>query len=273
MKFIKMLFISLVCLLMVVSCKNEKPNEDGLDKYRESGQLIDLDYDSFDKKLIDDESFVFFLKRNGCSSCAMFYPIVAEFLEENQNLKLYTLNYSEMGATNALTVSSYFISALGNRYYEDNGYETTSLYTPTICKIVKGEFIDVKIGVLNKMELGYMYQNNYLSIDTYYGYNRKVQNNETFNMFVSKNGDYQYDLLLREYFINNPNYIGNYLTTVNFDEDENTRLLNRINYYLGEESAIEILPDYFFLQYENGTLVNYTSMKYDTSLLNTLYNK
>ena len=85
-----MLFISLVCLLMVVSCKNEKPNEDGLDKYRESGQLIDLDYDSFDKKLIDDESFVFFLKRNGCSSCAMFYPIVAEFLEANQDLKLYT---------------------------------------------------------------------------------------------------------------------------------------------------------------------------------------
>lgn len=273
MKFIKMLFISLVCLLMVVSCKNEKPNEDGLDKYRESGQLIDLDYDSFDKKLIDDESFVFFLKRNGCSSCAMFYPIVAEFLEENQGLKLYTLNYSEMGATNALTVSSYFISVLGNKYYETNGYETTTLYTPTICKIVNGEFIDVKIGVLNKNELGYMYQDNYLSLNSYYGYNRKVQNKDTFNVFVSKNQDLQYDEFLRNYFANNPNFVGNYLDASNFDENEFGKLLNRINYYLGEENQIEVLPDYFMLSYEKGELINYTATMYDEEKLNNLYNK
>lgn len=273
MKIIKVMFISLVCLIMLVGCNNNKPNEDGLDEYRKSGQLIDLDYKTFDEKLMNDESFVFFLKRNGCSSCAMFYPIVAEFLEENQDLKLYTLNHSELTTIDSLTVSSYYLSVFGNAYYEKNGYDATTLYTPTISKIINGEFVDAKIGVMDKASLKNMYQDNYLSLDTYYSYNRKVQKQETFNLFVSTNDDYQYDDFLRNYFINNSNFSGYFLEAKDFDDREKEKLLNRINYYLGEENLIEALPDYFMLRYEKGILVNYTTTKYDITLLDSLYNK
>ena len=79
--------------------------------------------------------------------------------------------------------------------------------------------------------------------------------------------------MLREYFISNLDIKGYYLGTSDFDESESTRLLNRINYYLGEGNEIEEMPEYCLLQYENGTLVNYKDVKYDVSSLNILYNK
>ena len=92
-----------------------------------------------------------------------------------------------------------------------------------------------------------------------------------FNIFISKNGDEQYDALLREYFINNPSLNGYFLNVEDFDESEKGRLLNRINYCLGEENAIEDISDYCLLQYEEGSLVNYTNLKYDSSSLDALY--
>ena len=59
MKVIKVLFVSLMCLVNLVGCGSK----DGLDKYRYSGQLIDLSYEVFDEKLTNDESFVFFITR------------------------------------------------------------------------------------------------------------------------------------------------------------------------------------------------------------------
>ena len=109
-------------------------------------------------------------------------------------------------------------------------------------------------------------------MDTYYGYNRKVQNKDTFNLFVSKNEDNEYDALLRNYFLDKKNINGYYLNSNKFDESESSRLLNRVNNYLGEENAVEALSDYYLLQYEKGALVNYVSAKYDVNLLNALYN-
>ena len=91
-------------------------------------------------------------------------------------------------------------------------------------------------------------------------------------MFVSNSNDKEYDDLLRSYFLNNKSIDGYYLDTTEFDESENSRLLNRVNYYLGEENAVEALSDYYLLQYEKGALVNYVSAKYDVNLLNALYN-
>lgn len=266
MKKIKSIILSLICLLSLSSCSS-----DGLNRYRNNGQLIDLDYQTFDQKLIQDDSFIFFLKRNGCHSCNQFYEELDEFLKENKDAKIYSLNHSEIEAIDAFTVSSYFVSTLGKNYYVNNGYSQTTLYTPSIAKIVNGEFVYASIGVMNKEELSYVYQDNYLSLDDYYSYNRKVQNKETFNLFISKNGDAQYDLMLREYFINNPSSSGMYLNSKEFTESENERLLNRINYYLGEENKIESLPDYCLLQYEKGEIKNCEFVKYDENSLNSLY--
>lgn len=268
MKKINKILISLICLLSLFGC-----SQDGLNKFRKNGQVIELDYKTFDQMMINDKSFVFALTKDDCPGCKEFYPKVKEFLLENEDKKIYLLSRSDMEPIDEFTIASYFVETLGASFYEDKGVPTTTLYTPSICKIVDGEFVSINIGVKDKEQISYMYQDNYLSLNTYYGYNRKVQKKETFNLFISKTNDEQYDVLLREYFINNSNVKGNYLNLKDFDESENERLLNRINYYLGEGNEIESLPDYCLLQYEKGSLVNYVECKYDTSSLDALYNK
>lgn len=270
MRQFKKIIIAASCLMCFAGCN--APNKDGLDEFRDKGQLIDLDYETLDSKLINKESFVFYLKQEGCSSCERFYPVVSEFLMENEDAKICSLNFNDLEALETLTIASYFFKALGNSYYQKHEYSSTTLYTPTIAKVLDGEFIDVKIGAIDKENLTYLYQDNYLSLNTYYGFNRKVQNKNSFNLFVSKNKDVEYDKLLREYFINNASVSGYYLDASEFDTSDNTKLLDRINYYLGEETALDALPDYYLLQYEDGILTNYISAKYDVSSLNTLYN-
>ena len=269
-KFGKLL-ISISCLVSFVGCA-DLFNDDGLNDFRKSGQIIDLDYETLDQKLTNDETFIFFLKQKGCSSCAKFYPILTEFLTENTDKKMYLINFNDLEAIEVFTLSSYYLEVLGGDFYEDNEFSTTTLYTPSLCKVVNGEFVTAKIGVIDKTELSNLYQDNYLSMDTYYGYNRKVQNKDTFNLFVSKNEDNEYDALLRSYFLDKKDVNGYYLNSSKFDESENLRLLSRINLYLGEENAIEALSDYYLLQYEEGKLINYVSAKYDVSSLNALYN-
>lgn len=271
MKLFKNLLLLLSIFTLFGCPLKNKPNEDGLDKYRNRGQLIDLSYDEFDQMLIDDEDFIFFLKRNGCASCAKFYPEVTNFFKNNPDLKLYTLNLSNLGTTESLVISSYYMDVLGTDYYERNEYESTTLYTPTISKIVDGEFVYVNIGVMNENQLLDLYQDNYYHLDTYYSYNKKVQNNSTFNLFVSSEYDESYDKLLRDYFKNNPEKSGYYLDCSSFEVNEQTRLLNRLNYYLGEDNKVEELPSYFILKYEKGIIVDYQDIKMSTALLDEFY--
>lgn len=269
MKVIKVLFVSLMCLVNLVGCGSK----DGLDKYRYSGQLVDLNYEVFDEKLTNNESFIFFVTREGCHACESFYTTTAEFLDENEDKIIYTISESDIDSIGVVVMISYFTEALGKDYYFDNDYSTTVLYTPSIGKVVNGEFVYANIGGLNKEELGFLYQDNYYSLDTYYSYNRKVQKKEKFNLFVSLDEDKQYDKMLRNYFLENSNYNASYLNATNFDESEETRLLDRINYFLGEENSIEALPSYFLLQYEDGKLINYIEGQFDVSSLDNLYNK
>lgn len=270
MKLINKVLVTLICLSGLTSCGK---GDDGLNKYRRNGQLVDLQYEIFDEKIIDDDSFVFFLKREGCHSCSTFYPIVGEFLEENKDAKIYVLNYNELQPIEAVTIASYFVEALGNSYYGKNDYMTTTLYSPSICKVVKGEVVEAEIGVIDKTEISYYYQDNYSSLDSYYEYNRKVQKEKNFNVFISLNEDKGYDDELRNYFLTNQDVKGYYLDASDFSESEYERLLNRINYYLGEGNEVEEVPEYCLLQYENGAISNYIDVKYDVGSLNVLYNK
>ena len=263
--------ISLSCLLCFVGCDLFNTNTDGLNAYRELGQVVDVDYEALSTKIMNDETFVFFLKQDNCASCAKFYPIVSEFLDENPEEKIHVLNYSKMQPVDAVTLAANYLEVLGNSYYNKNDYSSTSLYTPSICKVVNGEIVDAKIGVVDKDQIKYMYQENYISMDYYYSLNRKIQKKDTFNVFVSKKGDAEYDSLLREYFVSNANLSGYYLNSNHFEDSENERLLSRVNYYLGEGNEIETLPDYYLLQYEKGVLKNYVAAKYDVSSLDALY--
>ena len=269
MEVMKKILISIICLSGLTSCAGE----DGLNKYRRNGQLVDLEYKIFDDKMINDDSFIFFLKREGCPGCEEFYPSVDEFLKENEEAKIYTLQFDDLEGTEALTIASYYVEALGNAYFTKKGYSTTTLYTPSICKVVNGEVVDAYIGILDKEGISNFYQGNYASLDSYYKYNHKVQKGESFNVFVSINKDQTYDATLRTYFSTNKDVNGYYLDISSFDESESERILNRVNYYLGEENEIQEMPEYCLLQYKDGKLVNYISAKYDETMLNALYNK
>lgn len=266
MKRINKILIGLVSILTLSSCG-------GLNKYERNGQYERISYAELDQMVINDESFVFFLTKTGCPGCKEFYPVVEEFLQENSDLKIYSLNRSEMEPTDEFILASYYVDTLGSKYFEDTGRDTLALYTPSICKVVNGEFVYAQIGGLDKSTLEKMYQDNYLSISSFYMLNKKVTQKQTFNIFISTKDDQQYDDSLRQYFVNNSNDSGYYLNASKFDETDNEKLLNRINYYLGEGNEIETLPEYCLLQYEKGVLINYSDVKYDEASLNTLYNK
>ena len=268
MKLLKKVLIYIICILTLCGC-----SQDELGKYRRKGQVIDIKYQELSEKLINDESFIFFLKRKDCPGCASFYPTLKEFLDNNKEKVIHVIDADKIQPVDQLTLSSYYVEALGSGYYEENELSSTRLWTPSICKVINGEFVYAQIGHLTLDSLNYIYQDNYYSLDSYYGYNRRVQKKETFNLFISINGDSNYDQSLREYFVNNSDVKGYYLNSNKFDESENERLLNRVNYYLGEGNDIETLPEYCLLQYENGKLINFVNAKYDETSLNSLYKK
>lgn len=267
MKLIKKTLISLACILSLTSCG------DGLNKFRRNGQYVELTYEVLDQKTMSDESFVFFVSRKGCQACEEFYSVVGEFLKENEDKVIYQVNASNLLPLEEGTIATYFSEILGEKYFKENDKVSNVLYTPSICKVVDGEVVYGQIGNIDKETLSSMYQDNYLSFNTFYMLNKKAQRKDTFNILVSTVDEGQYDQELREYFVNNPNLSGYYLNAKDFDEEDNKKLIGRINYYLGEGNEIQDLPDYFLLQYEEGILVNYSDVKYDEAMLNALYNK
>lgn len=269
MKVIKVLFVSLMCLVNLVGCGSN----DGLDKHRYSGQLIDLSYETFDEKIKSQESFIFYVTRKGCHACKDFYEVVDKFLEENDEKIIYTISESDMDAIGTVVMTSYFYDILGRDYYVEHDYDSTTLYTPSIGKVLNGELVDAEIGIIDTEELGYMYQDNYYSFDNFYSYNHKTIKKKTFDLFISFEGNEDYDDLLRNYYLVNSDKTGIYLNVKNFDESQVTKLLDRINYYLGEENSIENIPAYCVLQYEKGVLVNYVEGQFDVGSLDALYNK
>ena len=139
MKVIKVLFVSLMCLVNLVGCGSN----DGLDKHRYSGQLIDLSYETFDEKIKSQESFIFYVTRKGCHACKDFYEVVDKFLEENDEKIIYTISESDMDAIGTVVMTSYFYDILGRDYYVEHDYDSTTLYTPSIGKVLNGELVEV----------------------------------------------------------------------------------------------------------------------------------
>ena len=135
MKLIRKIFISLICIFTLTGCSK------GLNKYKKNGQYVELTYQEFDQKIIQKESFNFFLTRNGCPGCKSFYPVVEEFLKENEDKTIYMINESKLEETDKLILGAYYLDVLGNKYFEEHDRSSMVLYTPSICKILNGKFV------------------------------------------------------------------------------------------------------------------------------------
>lgn len=275
MRKIKILSFILV-FLTLVGCSPRV--HDSLKGAHENGQYVLIDYYEFETKIKNDDDFVFFVRKSDCSSCEMFYPVVANVLDDNSDLKIYTLLMDDLESSELIVMASYFYSVIGSEYYAEHEFQSHILYSPSIVSIIDGEFKYAKIGVQSEEELLKFYQSNYFSYNCYYDYSRKTAGNESFVMFFSNEEGNAYDEFLRSYFKINADKSGTFMNFKDFDETQITRMLGRINYYLdpSEENVdlhISELPSEFYLVYENGRLVEYSPIKCTLDDLNTLYSK
>lgn len=261
----KLILIALLSLSLY-SCS---PSE--LDQYEKNGQWIELSYEEYTDKINNNEDFVFVLTKEECTSCKQYYPFLAEYFESNPGEVLYNLKYESFDAVNAVTLAAYVSKVLGQRYFDDKDLSNTSLYTPTTVKVESGKFISASIGVMDLEEINIFMIDNYYSYKYYYNFSKLISEVKTFKIFVSLSQDNDYDSLLRTYFVNNEQYDGYYLDCSAFSDEDSYKLLDRINYYLGEENGIEHMPTYFYLEYENGDMVNFVKQKFDNDSLSELY--
>lgn len=255
---IKKIFLFLLLLLLPVSCSFNTPME--LIEAEQKGQYESISYQQLDEKISNLESFVFFIKKSDCSSCSAYYPIVAETLKLDENFKIYALDIKDLESTEQIVLASYFYSCLGKDYYAENEYSQYTLYTPSTATIIKGKFVYAKIGVQTVENLSYFYQPNYLYVNTYYEYNKQVLFKDEVTIIFSKDNDSEYNNSLREYYkSSSKRYV--YVDISSFEENDLGRLLNRINYFLGEDNELEILPNDFILEYKNGSIKDFKNGK------------
>lgn len=267
---IKKIILALLLIFGLVGCN---AGDAILNPYKEEGRYIEITFDEYINKTNNDESFIFFVKKGNCSSCKKFYETLAEFLETYEDFGIFYIDYDSMYAQDRFTLAAHFSSCLGKDYYVEREFVVNELYTPSVGKVIRGEFVDGFIGDQGISELSYLYQVNYISFDYYYNYTKKTGNKDTFKMFFALNGDQEYDSLLRNYYSNNKENVGYFMDCSKYDESDKTRLIQRINYILDEENKIEELPEYFYLDYEEGVLKDFGEGKYDEDALNALYNK
>lgn len=271
MRKIKLFILSIFICFSLSSCSNP----DGLDEYRENGQYVELDYETFDQMLTNNEDFVFVLTRKNCSSCNALYPVIKEFLSINPNIILYYLpcDLIDKEVGYSLTLVSYFNDILGNEYYNSLGLDMMELWTPAFGKVVDGVFVNAYINNHNISDINYLFQQNYDSFNYYYAFTQKTANQEinSFKMFFSLNQDENYDLFLRNYYKENDEKEGYYLDCSNLNNQQIKNLKQRINYFLGENNKISNLSDYFYIEYLNGSIVDYQEVKFDEEGLNNLY--
>lgn len=220
------LFLILFLSIGLVSCKSK----DGLDKYRDNGQLVDLTAKELSNKISNKDTFVFFIQKKGCAVCEKIYPEVSLFLDSNPEYLIYTIPREEITGYDSYSYAAFFSNCIGKQYYDeqlDSRYG--ELFSPSFARVVQGEFIDAKIGYVTAEEISYLYQLNYTSFDYYYNFTRTLSYYKSSVHFFSLNEDKEYDQMLRSYFKENKMNVGYYYDVSKFLEEDKVDLLFRIN--------------------------------------------
>ena len=258
MKVLKrILFVLLVFIL--TSCTPGVPKE--FKEAYKNDQFIPIDYKTYDEMISNGDSFVLFVRKDGCGECAKYYPLMAETLTRNLDYKVYAIDSSDLESTEAIVLTSMFYSTLGRDYYSENKLDQ-NLYTPSTALIVNGEFYKAYIGSLSSDEFEYYYQPSFLYFDTYYSYNRQIQiRNEVKIIFSNEEGNTYNNQMRDKYKNTNENIV--FVNYNKFTDSQVNKLLNRVNYYLDENSQLDNLPNNFVLDYKNNAIVSYYEGKID----------
>ena len=98
--------------------------------------------------------------------------------------------------------------------------------------------------------------------DTYYSYNRQIQiRNEVKIIFSNEEGNTYNNQMRDKYKNTNENVV--FVNYNKFTDSQVNKLLNRVNYYLDENSQLDNLPNNFVLDYKNNAIVSYYEGKID----------
>ena len=269
MKIIKWLIV-IITVISLTGC-NRTPFEKELSQYIANSQLIELTKEEYDEKLLNGDDFIIFIKKEDCSACINYYPIVAEFLKSNPDKVMYFISFESLEGFDVLTFAANLFSVFGDDYYTSNEIKKTSIPTPSTIRVNNNRFEDAMIGTISVEDISKLYVSNYYSYNDYYSFSRKVSNHNIIKFFVNTKKDDEYEVFLKNYFITNKNDVGYYLDGSNLNYTNTVKLLNRINNYLGKDNKIDDLPDYMYFEFENGYIINYLDEKIDSDKIEELY--
>lgn len=103
--------------------------------YQKTEGIVEVTYEKITDLMDRDVSFLLYIGRDDCGDCIEFYPILEEYLEDNENTGIYYLNIKEI-RDNARKEDA---SEEEKQFFEDI-YDTFKIeWTPTIEWIRNGK--------------------------------------------------------------------------------------------------------------------------------------
>lgn len=234
------LLLSLLLLLPLTSCSKKNT----------------LSYEELRNKLDGGETFTFVITKDNCSGCSDYKPIIKEYNKTADEL-VYTIRWDDIEPTDQVILAASTFELFGINYYNEYEATSTQVITPTTIHVVNGEFDHGATRTLQLQELDNLIHSNIVNLYDFYGFNRKTANNDSFTIaFYSAVEQHQK-------YVNEANITNNKLYTLdisNLSTSDSTRLLNRVNYYLGETFALDTLESHFQLTYSEGVIISYTTI-------------
>lgn len=108
-----------------------------------------ISMDELREKLDNGEDFVFIISQDTCSACLSYYPVLNQYLKDNDDKVIYALNITaDVDLTLKSTDKDEIRERLEELTHRADFEGMTGLSTPTTIIVRNGEFVDAKLGAL-----------------------------------------------------------------------------------------------------------------------------
>ena len=125
--------ILLLILLLITGCTTVQEVE-----YSLVEGIVEVSYDELSELTDSNVKFLLYIGRPDCGDCMEFYPILEDYIEENEGTGIYYMNIKEMrDAAKSDDATEEEIEFYENFYEE---YEVS--WTPTLEIISNGKIVD-----------------------------------------------------------------------------------------------------------------------------------
>lgn len=216
-------------------------------------QYEEVNYDQIQEKITLKEDFIYFLRADNCSSCATFNKTLKK-VKKDVEVTFYAIDGHELTSDQLSEFRSEAYSMIPDWYFSQNGYKTTSIYTPTFIKYVDGKAQCSFIGEIPYEEVLEIYDFNMLDCRFYKNYQDLIEEQGSFTILFydsSNNTSVGIADKIRTH-VNQNNKTCYYLKNKSLSTTEKVDLLSIVNE--GRETQLTSLPSVTLLKYDNGIL-------------------